>query len=161
MEKYKKSEYLEPLQFFLLPYGGGCIRESSLPPSVFCSVARLSDIRKTICLLFLCSVGNPAPVNIQGKTNEKSSKTKHENKLFKGFSHLDFLCPRQKNTLDTPPVRKTLRSNFNTREFNSRENYTFFGHNSESSYIHTYRDRSAVHLKNIEELWHPNLAVET
>ena len=26
-----------------------------------------------------------------------------------------------------------LRSIFNTREFNSRENYRFFGHNSESS----------------------------
>ena len=28
-------------------------------------------------------------------------------------------------------MNKKLRSNFNTREFNSRENYRFFGHNSE------------------------------
>ena len=30
-----------------------------------------------------------------------------------------------------PEVLKGLRSNFNTREFNSRENYRFYGHNSE------------------------------
>ena len=50
---------------------------------------------------------------------------------------------------------KFLRSNFNTREFNSRENYMFFGHNSEPC-----RNFGTI-LRHKLPIIHPDLPIPT
>ena len=49
------------------------------------------------------------------------------------FNGIDFLYDFYMSLLVFTVFHLFLRSNFNTREFNSRENHRFFCHNSESS----------------------------